>query len=276
MLECIQSQPYPFYDPFRPLEWRLFGMLLGFFDDSGKESDPSNKIVCAAGYIAAGATFWNSFHEIWRNALLQYGLDQLHMKDLMFAQSAKEPYAGWDWQKKKAVLETFSNAIKATQLVGFGVAVDAEAWRELPREYAKTQGTVQEFCFTRLIKMIVGRIKISVPGEKIAIMFDCDQGFTPARFQRYLAIREKYPEDGDHLVSFGVGEPTSYMPLQAADFLAWETRTHILRQMKGHAPRPEFEHMMSVLPGFFPDYASEYWTREHIEKQLRDIPTPAV
>ena len=44
-------------------------MLLGFFDDSGKESDISNRIVCAAGYVAAGNSFWNSFQEMWRTVL---------------------------------------------------------------------------------------------------------------------------------------------------------------------------------------------------------------
>ncbi len=246
-------------------------MLLGFFDDSGKESDPSNKIVCAAGYIASASAMWVGLHEMWSNYLLMHGLDELHMKEIMCQESKEKPFCDWDWQKKKSVLEDFSAAIKVSRIVGFGVAVDAEAWRELPKELTKIEGTAQEFCFMRLIRMIVSRVKKSVPNERLAILFDCDEGFTPARFKRYLAIRKRQPEDAEYLISFGVGEPKSYLSLQAADFLAWETRAHLLRQMKGLESRPEFQHMMMVLPGFFPDYTGEYWDREQIEKVIKPM-----
>lgn len=246
-------------------------MILGFFDDSGKESDVSNRIVCAAGYIAAGNTFWNSFQEMWKNTLLMHGLDSLHMKEVMFSGSTKEPYSKWDWQKKRQVLEDFSVAIKASRLVGFGVAVDADVWRDLPPELTKIEGTAQEFCFTRLIKLIVERLKNSLADESISIMFDCDEGFTPPRFKRYLRIRDRYPSDKRFLNSFGVGEPSVYLPLQAADFLAWESRTHLLREMGGFEARPEFQHIMKVLPGFFPDYTSEYWDREEIDRLIKPM-----
>jgi hypothetical protein len=200
-----------------------------------------------------------------------HGLEALHMKEMMFSESTKEPYASWDWQKKKQVLEDFSVAIKVSRLVGFGVAVDADAWRDLPPELTKIEGTAQEFCFTRLIKIIVERLKKSLSDESVSIMFDCDEGFTPPRFKRYLAIRHRFPEDKKYLNAFGVGEPSAYIPLQAADFLAWETRTHLLRQIKGFDSRPEFKHMMTVLPGFFPDYVSEFWDREEIEKHIRPM-----
>jgi hypothetical protein len=243
-------------------------MLLGFFDDSGKESDPSNKIVCAAGYIASGASFWNSFQEMWKNFLLAHGLDQLHMRELMWSQSKTEPYASWDWPMKKRVLESFSTAIKASYLIGFGVAVDADAWRGLPPELTKREGTAQEFCFMRLIHMIVKKMKSAAPEEKISIMFDCDQEFTSARFQRYLGLRQRDTDAARYLTAFSIGEPVAWLPLQAADFLAWETRAYLLRQMKGLPDRPEFQHMMRVLPGFIPQYEGEFWTKERIETDI--------
>lgn len=246
-------------------------MLLGFFDDSGKESDPSNRIVCAAGYIASALPMWQGLQEMWSNHLLMHGLDELHMNEMMSSKSKKKPFCDWDWQKKKSVLEDFSAAIKISRVVGFGVAVDAEAWRELPKDLTRIEGTAQEFCFMRLIRMIVNRVRISAPSEHLSVMFDCDEGFTPARFKRYLEIRKREPEDGKYLISFGVGEPKAYLALQAADFLAWETRTHLMRQIKGLDSKPEFQHMMMALPGFFPDYTGEYWGREEIEKVLKPM-----
>ena len=41
--------------PFGPMKWTC--MIHCFFDDSGKESDSTNRIVCIAGYLAAGDAF---------------------------------------------------------------------------------------------------------------------------------------------------------------------------------------------------------------------------
>jgi hypothetical protein len=243
-------------------------MLSGFFDDSGKESDPSNKIVCAAGYIAASPNLWQGFHEMWNNFLLKHGIDELHMKEMMCTKSTVQPFASWDWPKKKAVLEDFSMAIKVSQIIGFGVAVDADAWRELLKANLKDADTAQEFCFLRLIRIIVDRLKKSAPKETVSIMFDTDEGFTPSRFKRFLHARKRVPDDGNYLASFGVGEPKIFLPLQAADFLAWETRTELLRKSKGFDCRPELLDLMKVLPGFFPDYTGEYWDREKIQSTL--------
>lgn len=243
-------------------------MLLGFFDDSGKETDPSNRIVCAAGYIAAANNIWSAFHELWRNTLLFHGMTALHMRDFMCEHSKEQPASGWDWPKKRQVLEQFSGCIKVSQLVGFGVAIDADAWRELPKDLTRIEGNAQEFCFMRLIRMAVTRILRSCPQEHLSIAFDCDRAATAARFKRYLGIRDKYPDEARILSSFAIAEPQNYYPLQAADLLAWETRTQLLRQIKGLPSRPEFEHMMEGMPGVFPDYTSELWTREAIESHL--------
>src|SRR5580704_11530955 len=130
-------------------------------------------------------------------------MTSLHMKEMMCKESKTEPYASWDWQKKKQVLEGFSVAIKASHLVGFGVAVDADAWRALPKDLIKSERSAQEFCFKRLIKLIVERLRNSLSDESISIMFDCDEEFTPPRFKRYLAIRHRVPEVKKHLNSFG-------------------------------------------------------------------------
>src|SRR4051812_5754903 len=102
---CVQNQ-YAF-DPHSTTDWRLFVMLHGFFDDSGKEGDPSNRIVCAAGYIAPPSVL-NSFQEIWKLFLVKHNLEWLHMKDFMNEKSSEYAYLGWDWAKKKSVLEDFS------------------------------------------------------------------------------------------------------------------------------------------------------------------------
>jgi hypothetical protein len=200
-------------------------------------------------------------------------MEWLHMKDFMNANSTEYAYLNWDWNKKKSVLEDFSAAIKMSQLAGFGVALDAEAWRRLPKEFIKANGTAQEFCFIRILRMVVERMKRSCPDERISILFDCDRTFAPSRFQRYIQVREKVADAARFLNAFTVGEPKVFQPLQAADLLAWETRKDLLRQIEGLDSRPEFQHMMKNLPGFFPDYTAELWTAELLEREFGPFPT---
>ena len=227
-------------------------MIQGFFDDSGKESDSNNKIICVAGYIAAPG-MWNAFSELWRSMLLLHGLHWLHMKDFMNDESSEYSHLARSWDKKQAILQDFSSAIKMNHLAGFGVSVDAEVWKRMPRDVVRAEGDAQQFCFTRMLKMVVERVKRSAPDEKISISFDCDKNFTPARFQRYIRLRENLSDPAKYLAGFNICEPKVFTPLQAADLLAWETRKDLLRQISGHESRPEFKHMMLILPGFFPD-----------------------
>src|SRR5271169_353132 len=106
-------------------------MLRCFFDDSGKESDPNNRFVCIAGYIAVDQ-MWNMLTEGWNHQLLKNGMRLLHTKDFMVDKSI-------DWPTKRRILDGFIHVIKASQLIGFGVAVDADAWREVPAELTRTE-----------------------------------------------------------------------------------------------------------------------------------------
>ncbi|HTV65608.1 MAG TPA: hypothetical protein VMD98_08390, partial [Bryocella sp.] len=154
-------------------------MIHCFFDDSGKESDASNRIVVIAGYMAVGDSTWTFLSQQWGHQLVRHGLSWLHMKDLMQNQ---DEYAklNWDWPKKRSVIEDFIKVVKASQLIGFGVAVDADAWRAIPKQITQAEGSAQEFCFMRLVRMITERMKIARPDDWISLYFDSDEGFTPA------------------------------------------------------------------------------------------------
>ena len=161
-------------------------MIRCFFDDSGKESERGNRIVSIAGYLAGGETYWDLFGTGWSHQLFRHGISWLHMKDFM---QDRDEYAAfkWDWPKKRSVLEDFIKVIKVSQIIGFGVALDAEAWRKVPKQFTAVEGTAQEFCFLRIMRMIVERMKIVRPNDYVSVFFDCDKGFTPAGSRNSLA-----------------------------------------------------------------------------------------
>lgn len=242
-------------------------MIRAFFDDSGKESDLDNRIVCIAGYIAGEGMHWDAFSQGWRHQLLRHGISWLHMKDFMLDRGEYKTLR-WDWPKKKEVLDDFIAVIKVSQIVGFAVAVDADAWRKIPKELTRREGDAQQFCFIRLMAMIIERMKRVLPQDIVSMCFDCDKGFTPVRFQRFLQIRDSDPLARQYFQSFSISEPRIFTPLQAADLLAWETRKELLRRLGGYESRPEVAHILKLVPGFPPVYESEFWDEAEIEKHL--------
>jgi hypothetical protein len=235
-------------------------MLRAFFDDSGKESDSGNRFVCIAGYIAIEGC-WNMFTEGWNHQLLKHGMSSLHTKDFMVDKTI-------DWPTKRKILDGFINVIKASQLIGFGVALDADAWRELPPELTRAEGNAQQFCFLRIMRMLVKRFKAARENDFAILYFDCDKDFTPSRFQKFLALRDCDSDFKRYLKSFCIADPQWFLPLQAADLLAWQTRKDLIRRLDGHDTRPEFKYLFESLLNWVPDYESEMWDREGLENSL--------
>ncbi len=243
-------------------------MIRCFFDDSGKESDPSNRFVCMAGYLALGDSYWNIFAQGWNHLLLKHGITWVHMKEMIPLQGEYSGL-GWDTTKRDAVLKEFISVIKFSQLIGFGVGLDAEAWRTLvPKDVTKREGDAQVFCLTRILRMIVERMKKSVPRDYAALHFDSDESFVPARFRRFRKVIDRVPDGPQYLGSITFTDPKLYAPLQSADLLAWETRKELMQKTGGFESTDRFKELFRMLPlGDFPDYTSELWTAEELLKQ---------
>lgn len=238
-----------------------------FCDDSGKESDASNQVVVMAGYLFPDTSALPVFESLWRAHLIRLGISWMHMKDFMQDVGEYSQFAG-NWERKKFILQHFINVIKTVQPIGFGIGIDANAWRAIPRSIAKMEGDAQSFCFTRLIKLVVERMTIAAPKDSVALIFDCDLGFASPRFQRFIKVRQGIQPAAKHLEAFTIAEPKRYLQLQAADLLAWETRKAMERNIKGLPTRPEYDQFFSEMMGIFPEYIGETWSREAIETEL--------
>jgi hypothetical protein len=212
-----------------------------FCDDSGKESDASNPIIVMAGYLFPDNNALSLFEALWKAHLVRYGFSWLHMKDFMQDKKEYARLAG-NWAYKKAILEDFINVIKVCRPVGFGIGVDANAWRRIPQDIKRKEGDAQSFCFTRMMRLVTDRMQVAAPRDTVALTFDCDMTFSPKRFQRFIHIRNNFLPAKKHLEGFTIAEPKRYLQLQAADLLAWETRKAMERNTKGLKAREEFDH----------------------------------
>lgn len=246
--------------------WSL--MIRAYFDDSGKESTPSGQFVCMAGYLA-DSSYWELFASEWRQRLLEHGISSIHMKDLIPLQGEYKKL-GWDAAKRDEVLKQFIQVIKATRLIGFGVGVDALAWRELRKVYSKLDD-VQTFCFARTMRMVIETVKAAAPRDFVAIHFDPDPQFGAARLRLFDEIWGHDPTARSYLASITFADKIIFSPLQAADLLAWETRKELIQKTGGFESTERFKELFTALAGIDLQYHSELWDREQIETRALEI-----
>jgi hypothetical protein len=221
-----------------------------------------------AGYLA-DMSYWNIFVPQWRHFLLKHGLGQIHMRNLIPLQGEYREL-GWDARKRNEALVDFIRVIRETHLIGFGVGVDADYWRKVRKRYEKCED-VQTFCFARIMKMVVGRMKRAAERDVVVVHFDTARKFGSTRFNLFSEIWERDPDARQYLSSICFADPRIYLPLQAADFLAWETRKNLIQKIGGYQSTPRWKQLFEVLEGVTLDYQSELWDKPEIEAKV--VPT---
>jgi hypothetical protein len=199
-----------------PAPRRLKAVFHCYFDDSGKESDPSNRFVVIAGYLAVDQV-WNNFQDYWGRLLIKHGLPEVHMKEMPKIARQRE----WSSAKVNAILREFIAVIGAAPgLIGFGVGIDANEYRNISQNRRKSFGDAQEFACSRIIRRVTDRLNdAGRQSEQLAITFDRDFEFARRRLTLFEHVCKRYPDLRESLTQLSFADAKYYYPLQAADLL---------------------------------------------------------
>ncbi len=238
-------------------------MIECFFDDSGTESALSNRFVVIAGYLTH-ESYWYVFNQKWRHLLIRHGLPKLHMKEWVKFCEERE----WDHPKRHSVVSEFIQVIRDTQLIGFGVAVDAQIWRELTPKRRKAFGNAQEFCFQRIMRRVVDRMEEAQERDPVSIIFDRDFQFARPRLGLLEHLYKTDTRLAQQVASISFSDSRYYYQLQAADLLAWVTRKRLIDEIEEKPSTPKWDELFADLPYGELDYAGEYWDSKEIEKHF--------
>jgi len=245
-------------------EYRV--VIEAFFDDSGKESQGDHRFVCIAGYLAHDQVWWG-FQQRWRHLLMRHGIPAVHMKDWEGTRREKK----WALNYGHRVLSEFIGAIKDSQLIGFGVAVDADVWRKLSSQRRKSFGDAQEFCFQRLLRRIIDRLDQAQERDAIELVFNRDYQFARPRLRLLEHINKRDPRMASRVAAISFGDARHYYLLQAADILAWQTRKHLVNQSGTQAETEGWRELFSALPDRDLDYEGELWDGEMVEAKFSEL-----
>jgi hypothetical protein len=239
----------------------------GFFDDSGKESHNQERFVSLAGYLSYPAAL-SAFIEEWQQLVLHHGLPGLHLRAIMRPDFLEKQ--GWDQAKRNAVLMEFAALIPKHKLVGVGVGIDAEHWRNLPKARRRAFGNAQEFAFQRIVWQIGNRLQGLSENDFISVCFDQDRDFSGARLNLFWHAKDRFKwARRFHEISFG--DSRYIVPLQAADLLASETRKELIRRAEDKPSTERFKSLLALELGEAMRTRGEFWDRDLTEKRMRAV-----
>ena len=143
--------------------------------------------------------WWEFFDTKWLSLLLKYDIPFIHLKDAISIARKK----GWDIPKLNDVLAEFAAAIRESNLVGIGVGVHMEAWREVPKELRDRLGDAQIFCCSRVVRRILDRLEtVGLRQEKITIIFDQDFEFARRRLRLFEELKKRFEPIRERVVQY--------------------------------------------------------------------------
>ncbi len=192
--------------------------LVAYFDESGTHEDSDH--VAVAGFIGF-ASAWVDFCARWQLALNDFGLSYFHMTD--FANRVK-PYDTWLEETRRSRLSRLLNIIDANVIGSVGFSVPKKSFESICSPKAKeicggAYGLAAIACFLDLGNIFA----YMPPSDEVTYVFERgSKGAEQIRkvFQSNRELseqRKKY-----RLGSLRFEDKRDYLPLQAADILAYE------------------------------------------------------
>jgi len=212
----------------------LITMFTAYFDDSG--TDGNSDIAVAACYISAKRG-WDEFVEAWDRARWEEGFEYFHMAHFVAPRvHGHKPWCDWDNTKKDHVYNRLAKIINENKRVGIALAVPKTVYDAAPervrRHYGKQHYTFAvRMCMNRIVRWRAASM-ITLP---MRYTFDWEMQRTAKR-EEITKIFELIGKPQNQPVATLLGfEPSGYSfehkeefkPLQAADILAWQMRSHM-------------------------------------------------
>ena len=209
-------------------------MFTAYFDDSG--TDGNSDIAVAACYISAKRG-WDEFVEAWDHVRWEEGFDCFHMAEFVAPkEQGHKPWCDWSDDKKKRVYNRLAKIVNENKRVGIAVAVPKAVWDNTPEPIRGHYGR-QHYTFA--VRMCLNRIvrwrAESLIRHPVRYVFDWEMQRSPKReeISKVLDVVAR-PQNWEVAGLLGL-EPEGYAfehkeeskPLQSADILAWQMRSHM-------------------------------------------------
>jgi hypothetical protein len=198
----------------------------GYFDDSNKSDDPRANCVAFAGFIAP-ADSWKTFEPTWKSVLDRFEISHFHMADLKPCTGPFADKEKWkDTARSMDLLSALVGVIKDSNLQAFSACL----WLSDFQQFAIDKQTNLDPEALVIYAAFIEVLRAYARSEPIEVTIDrmAKPNRTLGRAKDYALTDSWYPGIFDNrlllpLPKEGKLSSVNVLPLQAADFLAWET-----------------------------------------------------
>lgn len=179
---------------------------------------------------------WQAFEAEWRKSLAIYSLEYFHRTDHA---SVQGPYKHWTPGQRASRFKKLVDIINGHVRVGIGVAIPTWLYNEALTDRQK-EACRHPYCVAALGCFIQVATWLRDTGQKAEIAYVIERGTRgKGHVQRIFDLI--YEDDADRetygLLSIRFEDKKRFVPLQAADILAFELHKHVPR-MLGRDQRP--------------------------------------
>ncbi len=209
------------------------GMVCAF-DASGDEA--SQLIMVVAGFISSAGD-WADFSKLWVERLQRDGLSYMHMKE--YAHSTGQFAHGWkgDGKRRDALLADLMSIIKSHAYRKFGIVVRNDTFRatvssETQKDWHLNAYSLAGRSCAKQVNQWAMEEKYRSPIELVFEKGDQGAGKLHHRLVEDGYGAPSFKPKKDEVTPEGLAIP-SFVPLQAADFLAYEIFLEVTRDIRG-------------------------------------------
>jgi hypothetical protein len=200
----------------------LMGAFKGYFDESGQDA-PAHNALAFCGYVTT-IDGWKAFEDAWDAALKANGAPYLHMKELHDPKGPLAKFAGKENQDAcKNLLADLIKVIATSSLTCAGSLVRLPDLREFNAEYEMNLEALPLAMYATM-----GELHMLYPLDTLELICDRldDAERIIAKGVEYSASFVRYNASENMRWSSLKGQHSfrNVLPIQAADFVAWEAR----------------------------------------------------
>lgn len=195
-----------------------------FVDESGIHD--GSPVIAVAAYIARPLK-WQKFTSEWRRVIRPAGIDVFHATDCNALQGA---FKGWDREERDKLVARLM-PIVPRYAFGYAVVVklsEVEAMLETRPELRKYHRDPYQACFQWVLHTVLRHLGTLPSARPVAVVHEIND-YQQSAIHAFNYVRESEP-NGGLLLSLTFGSKAKFVPLQAADTLAYESARRIRYQ----------------------------------------------
>lgn len=204
------------------------------FDESGKLDD--GKVVCVAGYLSTPEK-WQRFSDVWIEKLGEYGLSEFHMTDY---ENKQGPFKGLAENDRVELIGELCSLIRDHTCLSIAGAILTKDYNDIFKEDLKQRIPYLQdpyyLCFIYCLDLLVKQFDTLCPDDAtVALVLEQNKGMEGRARQYFDEYKHKHRGHGAEKFADLVFRPKTYVPLQAADVLAYESRKELINKVNDPA-----------------------------------------